>query len=371
MKKSLLALALLGAFGAASAQSSVTLYGIADVNYQRSDPKAGTTTDDPATSGISSGYQAGSRLGVRGTEALGGGLNAIFTLEMGYSIDNGTRGQGTSAATVTTPTGSLSIPAVDRLFGRQAWAGLSGGFGSIVAGRIATFSSGTGSFDMFGSVDPFDTGWGALGLQASFSSANSLRVDNTIAYVTPALGGFKAGVAYSFAPIGAEAAGSNNNVKVLATGASFGAGPFYGVVTYDSVDFPTAVQSDKQTHLQIGGTFDLKVVKFHAGYAQEEKLVALDVGKAAVGGDADAWMVGATVPFGATQLRASYQVRNADAVGATPEGEKKTYGIGIRHALSNRTFLAVGYGDQKREGSLKTGSNGGVKEFTVGVRHNF
>ncbi|HBY59553.1 MAG TPA: porin, partial [Solibacterales bacterium] len=115
MKKSLLALALLGAFGAASAQSSVTLYGIADVNVQRSDPKAGTASDPQATTGVASGYQAGSRLGVRGTESLGGGLNAIFTLELGYNIDDGSRGQQTTASTVTTPTGTLTIPAVDRL----------------------------------------------------------------------------------------------------------------------------------------------------------------------------------------------------------------------------------------------------------------
>lgn len=364
MKKSLLALALLGAFGAASAQSSVTLYGVADVNLQRTDPKAGTTTDLPTTTGVSSGYQAGSRLGVRGTEALGGGLNAIFSLEMGYATDDGTRGQ----ASLPTGVGASTTVNVDRLFGRQAWAGLSGGFGSVVAGRLAAFSSGTGSFDMFGQVDPFETAWGNASIGLTFSSGNNLRVDNAIAYVSPTMGGFKGGIGYSFNASGPEVAGSGNNAKALVTGLSFGAGPFYGVVTYDTIDIPNV--SDKQTHLQVGGTFDLKFVKFHAAFAQEEALQVLNSG-ANAGGDADAWMVGATVPFGATQLRTSYQKRDVDATATAAEGERKVWAIGVRHALSNRTFLALGYSDLTRDGSQKTTNNGGAKQLTLGVRHNF
>src|SRR5512141_1736497 len=117
MKKSLVALALMGAFsGAAFAQSNVTLYGILDVNIQRNDPKegtcyatvsgVGTPVSCGTTTGINGGHQSGNRWGVRGSEALGGGLNAIFTLESGFNIDTGTSGQG------------------GRLFGRQAWAGL-------------------------------------------------------------------------------------------------------------------------------------------------------------------------------------------------------------------------------------------------------
>ncbi len=105
MKKSLLALAVLSAFaGVASAQSSVTLYGIIDMNLQRNDPKAGGAA---STTGVNSGHQSGSRWGVRGSEDLGGGLSAVFTLEGGYSGDTGLQGQGA-------------------LFGRQVWAGLRG-----------------------------------------------------------------------------------------------------------------------------------------------------------------------------------------------------------------------------------------------------
>src|SRR5512134_445851 len=100
MKKSLIALALMGAFSvAAVAQSNVTLYGILYINLQRNDPEVGSST-----TGVNSGHQSGNRWGVRGSEALGGGMSAIFTLEGGFDIDTAQLGNG------------------GRLFGRQAWA---------------------------------------------------------------------------------------------------------------------------------------------------------------------------------------------------------------------------------------------------------
>src|SRR5688572_1099677 len=102
MKKSLLACAILGAFtGAAFAQTSVTIYGVVDAGVERYDNDA---TD---VIRLSSGIQSGSRLGFRGSEDLGGGLSAIFTLESGFNIDDGTMGQG------------------GRLFGRQAFVGVN------------------------------------------------------------------------------------------------------------------------------------------------------------------------------------------------------------------------------------------------------
>ncbi len=88
MKKNLIALAIFGAFsGAALAQSNVTLYGIIDVNYQYNDPDVSGAS---STSGINSGHQSGSRWGIRGSEALSPNLNAVFTLEGGFGVDDGT-----------------------------------------------------------------------------------------------------------------------------------------------------------------------------------------------------------------------------------------------------------------------------------------
>ena len=181
MKKSLMALAVLGAMSSvATAQSSVTLYGIVDVGVQWNEQgvaQTGNTTQpykQDSTFGVNSGYQSGSRFGLRGSEALGSNWNAVFTLEGGYDVDTGMSGQG------------------GRLFGRQAWAGLQhSAFGTFVLGRVATVSSGTGSFDLFASgagIDPFSTGWGINGLNSTFIPSAALREDNSILWAVATLG---------------------------------------------------------------------------------------------------------------------------------------------------------------------------------------
>jgi predicted porin len=376
MKKNLIALAIFGAFsGAALAQSNVTLYGIIDVNFQYNDPDSGSSTR-----GINSGHQSGSRWGIRGAEALSPNLNAVFTLEGGYAPDLGTQLQG-------------------RLFGRQAWAGLSGGWGTVVAGRVATFSSGTGSFDMFGNVDPFVTGWGDSSLGSTFTSAGALRLDNSVLYQSPSWGGFKLGAGYSFNGSGAEGAGSGNNNRVWFLGANFARGPFFGAITYDVFDvndagiagspaiFPNA--SD-QKNLQIGLTFDLKFLKIHGGYAKEDNVV-FNSGLGVIGTageDADSWMLGVTVPLGGGSLLGSYQKRDGDAVNVctgafvpatggcsvaftTREAERDVWAIGYSYPLSRRTNLYVNFSDSDGEGFLNNSTTVDRKQYTVGMRHLF
>lgn len=113
MKKSLVALAVLAASGAAMAQSNVTLYGIADVWFGSS--KFEVTGEDSARqTKVDSGGVDTSRWGMKGSEDLGGGLKANFQLESAVNMDDGTS------------TG----------FDRQAWVGLSGGFGAVQLGKV-------------------------------------------------------------------------------------------------------------------------------------------------------------------------------------------------------------------------------------------
>ncbi len=344
MKKNLMALAVFGAFsGAALAQSNVTLYGIIDVGFAYSDFSADNVS---SIHGINGGIQSGNRWGVRGSEALSPSLNAVFTIEGGFNIDTGTLAQGSNACGTTpiTPTNSVICngAAQSRIFGRQAWGGLSGGFGTLVAGRIATFSSGTGSFDMFGNIDPFGTGFGGYGGLA-FSSASALRLDNSIMYQSPTFGGFKLGVGYSFNASGGEVAGGGNNVNAFFTGGSFGAGPFYLAVTFDKIDIPGA--SSDQKNLQIGATFDLKFLKLHAAYAKEDDQRFFNILGITSGADANAWMAGVTIPLFGGSLFGSYQDYNGDRVQLTPltfdERDAKIYGIGYTYPLSRRTNIYV------------------------------
>src|SRR5689334_23758725 len=120
MKKSLLALAVLGAFaGAASAQSSVTLFGIVDVNVgqvKNETPTTSTKITRMSTDGINS-----SRLGFRGVEDLGGGMKAGFWLEAGLAPDTGAQGGSNGISTVT--------------FNRRSTVSLMGNFGEVRLGR--------------------------------------------------------------------------------------------------------------------------------------------------------------------------------------------------------------------------------------------
>ncbi len=346
MKKTWIALAVAGAFvGAAHAQSSVTLYGIVDVNVQLVDPAA---SGQKSTLGVNSGHQSGSRWGMRGSEDLGGGLSGIFTLEGGYSPDTGQLGQG------------------GRLFGRQAWAGLQGGFGSLVLGRVATLSSGTGSFDMFGFVDPFLTGFGGLNL--IFSSANALRTDNSILWRSNKMGGLQVGAWHSFQVSGGEVPNRSANTHASGAAVSFGAGPFMAALTYDVINNPTAGRSD-QKHLQVGGTFDLGVAKLHAGYAQEKDIFTANSVGITNGTDADAWMVGASAKLGAGTLMASFNNYDNDAL-AGVENDLRRYGIAYSHPLSRRTNVYLSAAENDGRKSLKNSSRD-FRQYTIGVRHLF
>jgi predicted porin len=379
MKKTLVALAIAGAFsGAAFAQSSVVMYGIADVNVQVTDPKAGTSVNVPKTVGINSGGQSGSRFGVRGSEALGNGINAIFQLENGYNIDTGTLGQSDSKTNTY------------RLFGRQAYVGLTGGFGGVVLGRLATFSSGTGSFDKFGSVaDIGSTGFGYAGTQSVMTSSNSLRADNAIGYVSPKFAGVSFGYAHSTRVDGQEGTGvgSGNNHGDIAY-VDFATGPMAFVLTYDRLSFregaAAALDNHVQQNYQLGGKYDFGFLVLQAGFAYEKNLVS-GFGLAAPvsngllqssGGNAKAGSIGVTFPFGANAIAANYQERRWDKkdVGATnlyKDGKRRTFAVEYTYTFSKRTNLYAYYTDVRDSGSAKTPNWGGAQQYAVGLRHQF
>jgi GBP family porin len=398
MKKSLIALAVLGAMsGAASAQSSVTLYGIVDIGLQwvKTGVQTGTVGGLPVFSQengfqINSGYQSGSRLGFRGSEALGGGWNAVFTLEAGYNADTGTSGQG------------------GRLFGRQAWAGLqNAGFGTFALGRIATPSSGTGAFDLFGNVDPFQTGWGLNGLQSTFIPSNSLREDNSIIWASPSWAGFKAAVQYSFNVNLQETAPQGTNTSALNLGANWTWGPLFLAATYDVINYPNATTAtpclgtvngcSDQKMFQFGGFFDLKFMKIHAAYANQRNISTVStisgIGNPLGGGtfvstgvgnyNNQAYMLGVTVPLFGGSLLGSYQYSNAKNVQnllAQFEPDYSVWGIGYSYPFSRRTNMYVGYGIRSWDGTIRSTSGlsfGGASQaldasqFALGIRHLF
>ena len=176
MKKVLFTLLALGAAsGGALAQSSVTMYGVADAGLVFDKDAAGDRLNR-----VASGVASGSRIGFKGKEDLGGGLAATFVLESGFNIDTGTSGQG------------------GRLFGRQAYVGLTGSAGAVTLGRQYS----PYYLALRDVADPFVIG---LAGTASNIMATNYRVDNMVQYTTPTWSKLSADLAYGFG----EVAGDN------------------------------------------------------------------------------------------------------------------------------------------------------------------
>jgi len=187
MKKSLVALAVLAVSGVASAQSTVTIYGLVDAWIgtvkDNNLSQSGVNVPHPF-SGSGGGLQT-SRFGLKGSEDLGGGLKANFLLEAGFDPSTGV------ANSYTNPyTGATS----NAIFGRQSWVGLSGGFGEVKLGKMWT------PYDMVkgSGAAGFDSLLFAPSTSVWVSNGYNDRPGNSIYYETPNFSGFSAAGMYSF-----------------------------------------------------------------------------------------------------------------------------------------------------------------------------
>ena len=353
MKKSLIALAVMAAAGAASAQSSVTLFGIVDaaVEWGR-----GNLSDK--TSLVNSGYNA-SRLGFRGTEDLGGGMSASFWLEAGLQNDNGS-GFGTNANNQ----GTNALGGGGLTFNRRSTVSLAGGWGELRLGRDYTpqFWNMT-VFDPFGTNGVgttavyFQNGTGG----ASFTGITGIRASNSIGYFLPGnLGGFYGQAMYFMGenPSGSatEDDGSGAGVRL-----GFATGPFNVALAPSKTEY--AAGDVKQANL--GGEWNFGLGKVQAQYAKDK------VGSV----DAKGWLIGGLFPVGAGEIRASYSTYQVDVAG---DPETKKVAIGYVHNLSKRTAVYTTYARLKNDGGNAAGLGGATVRpnssssgLDIGVRHSF
>lgn len=333
MKKSLLALAVLGAFaGAASAQSNVAIYGIADLAL---DFQGGGATGSATK--LSNPF--GSRIGFRGTEDLGGGMSANFVLESGITMDNGGLSQG------------------GLMFGRQAHVGLKGNFGTVTLGR--QYSP---RFLALAQVaDPFNVGFS--GQAHNLIDPDGVRVNNAIKYTTPTFNGFTADVLYGLG----EVAGDTSAARQLGSSIGYAVGPVNVRLAYHNRNGnPSTVASTKNTML--AGTYDFGVAKMHLAFSDNS-------GPAAKGSvDNRDYLIGATVPLGVNTVRASY-IRKDDRTAANRDANQ--FAVGVFHALSKRTDVYTVYSRISNENgatfTVNNGSDAGIgnRGINVGLRHFF
>jgi len=375
MKKTLIAAALLAGFaGAAQAETSVTLYGIVDLGVGYQKIKGGPSGYDGSKFGLVSGNQNGSRWGLRGTEDLGGGTRAVFTLESGFEANNGRSAQGS------------------RLFGRQSTVGLANdAWGQLDFGRQTNIGS-----KYFGSIDPFGAGFGQANIGAGFSALNTVRYDNMIQYQTPSYSGFQVGAGYSFnTGNGAASPNSfrtNENQRAITAGIRYANGPLNVAASYDQLNQVSSLDQEKVRSWNVGGSYDFEIVKLALAYGQTRNGIFGGQGlspfsssdsagiPAAFGGSyrstaggfrANSWMVGATAPIGgASKLFGSWQrVDPRGNTELTGDDEKMNiYSLGYTYDLSKRTNLYT-YASYSQDYAFVDGLKSTVG--VVGVRHRF
>lgn len=345
---SLMALTGLLATGAAHAQNA-TLYGRIDAGIESVSHVAsagGSITRMPSNTGI-----IPSRVGVRGNEDLGGGLNAIYTLEMGFGVDTGTLGQG------------------GRLFGRQSFVGLSGAWGAVTLGRQNTM--------LFWSLLDADiVGPSVYGIGSLDSYIPNSRIDNSIAYKGK-FSDITVGATYSLgrdtvnagpSPAGTNCAGENGAdaqaCREWSALLKYDSKTWGAALAYDEMKgrtlgaAPDAVfagltsSSKSDTRLTVNGYVKLAGMKIAGGVVRRNNDGSTTKPKS------DLWFLGAAYPLSSawtvdgTVARLSYKdVDNSDA---------SLLAVRALYKMSNRTTLYAQVGTIRNDSLSNVSVSGGA-----------
>jgi len=323
MKKSLVALAALAVIGAASAQSTVTLYGVADAAVGKSDKALSLGLANDQFQMITSNVlnNGNSRFGMRGTEDLGGGLKAGFNFEGG--IVAGTGAGNTSGG---------------NLFSRAANVSLMGGFGELRLGRTLTTSFySVASWELTGTAN-----YSVVANQFGFGGPGP-RDSNAIMYNSPSFSGFT--FSGSVIPKGNAAYGTAADPKdKYDLAATYAAGPITASLAYNKV------QSGNEGTV-LGGKYNFGAFQVAGSYNRNKTDAGVIL--------AEGYTLGVSGNVGNFTL-------TADAARDT-EFSDTDFLLEAKYPLSKRTFL---YTAIMRDGKGKVRTEDATG-YTIGVRHNF
>ncbi len=403
MKKTLAAVAVLGAFAGSALAADVQLYGLVDTGFQYLSADVDRNGFDSENKfSMESGMQSGSRFGIKGTEDLGNGLTVGFILENQFKSDSG------------------ALENEDSFFHREASLFLQGGFGKVAFGRMGSINGGTSSWGKYGVISAFGTSWGNYAAQAGTFAIGGGQWDNMISYETPSFAGFKVFAQYGMGNTVSEdetvtVTGPDGNYDVTvehvygtenesdsdryyAIGASYANGPLNLYFAVDSTNYSsvhyTGVPYDQDDSLTVtlGGNYDFEVVKLFAGaqYFDEVKLskmkgavnysAAANQGLASrmkgfgVGLSASIPVAGGNVLVGAAYLDAEA----ADSVDTTKENDELTRWIvsaGYDYPFSKRTnvYGVLTYNQDSLDYTAEATKDNDPTVFGVmiGLRHKF
>ena len=346
-KQVLAAVALsVGTLGVAHAQSSLNAYGLLDLSFG-SFQYAGTdgSADNKSTTKVESGQMTTSFIGFKGTEDLGGGLKAMFTLESFIRMDSGASGRSNA----------------DVFWARAANVALAGGFGKVVIGRMDNF--------LYLQALAFDPYGGSFGfsptIRLTYGKWGPDKGDsgwsNSIAYYTPNLSGFTAAV---------QVQPGESETESTSTGLMLGYanGPFaigFGYQSVQSAEAPKVNVPDgaEQTFALLGASYDFGAVKLFGQYGQYKDK---DYPTAAENYKTKLYQLGVAVPVSADgKVLASYGSQTKELVSGDVKHEILT--LGYDHFISKRTDLyAVYMRDDDDRAGFKAGNT-----VAFGIRHRF
>ena len=353
---------MLGALtGSAHAQSSsVTIYGNIDLGLSK---KTGST--------LAVGRRDNNRLGFRGVEDLGGGLKALFQLEIRYDPDIG------------------SIEGVSRpLFQGQSRVGLQGSFGTVRLGRALTSLQETSTqFDPWSGMPNqagFQTdlmvagyrattpGSGSDPLGAAGNSGN--RFANALWYNSPVMNGFQLNI-----NVGTK---ENNGLATAIIGRGTAAAPQYPVGSlakanpYSISGTYMAPGTTPQYAVYLGTERNATEVKWTSIGAYYRPMPALklmatagkqDLGHIMATNDSiSSWLVGANYTVGAGKILFGYGQKD-------PDGQLKTrqISVGYEHNISPRTYIYLDLSQKKLPLTPAAVTDASQKHYALGIHHNF
>lgn len=417
MKKTLAAVAVLGAFAGSAFAADVTLYGKVDLglNYTHTDVD-GVSEDNW---GMKSGQNSGSRFGIKGTEQISEGLTVGFQLENGFDADDGRFKYGNDDG--------------ERVFGREARLFVQTDFGELGFGRMGGLDSGSGSYDIFGgNAGVFGTGWSGIGSDSAIFLGMSSRYDNMITYKSPEFAGVRvyaqASLKQDSSKDGDEGSSKADRYYALGATGTWGAlstglvasmydyghtNHYAGSLVIDEGDLDPdetikEVTTDDDGYA-VGAfvAYDFSVTKVTLGaqyfdgvqqsrgddeftlsatpafdadgnLSLDTSSAKLTYGSESAGAKGYGVMLGAETPLGAGTLYTSVGYRdseNADEnYGGQLDETAYQFAVGYTYPLSKRTYLytAAGYTQEELD---KGGNTDTVKtkttEVVAGIVHNF
>lgn len=373
MKKTLAAVAVLGAFAGSAFAADVTLYGRIDGGFQYNDNQVkvdGVKEIDDSSFKMGSGQSTGSRFGVKGTEEISEGLKVGFVLEHGFNFDDGSFGDD------------------DRMFNREASLQLiSDTYGTLAIGRMGTIKSDAGSFALFADrTNPFGTGWSNFpGVGSGMFAGQDSRMDNMITYKSPTFAGTTVYAQYSMGGNGDDEMTHRAN-RYAALGVDFVSGNLELVAVVDWTDeayeadfLKEGGERDDQYTVNLGGSYDFGIAKTYlsAEYFKNANdvagivSVADDADKAiteAEGGKwdetADSWALetdafkgysvalGANVPAFGGNFVMSVGYTDAEEENLDVDVTAYSATLGYLYPLSKRTnlYTVAGYNNREAKG---------------------